>query len=163
MKKIIIIPALLVLVLVPMNSQTKIIENSVPNAYKSITMAFPHHLDNKIITETIPELRKKNKQIQIVKEIPKKHKQEIVKIEKEISPQIVIENKQIVIVDRIEGDIAVIEFMDRTTIDIALSDLPRGITRSNALILDNGIYTVSVEETNKRKAIIEELTKDMFI
>jgi hypothetical protein len=174
MKKIIIITALLLTALVPSNVQTKIATNSVPFVYESHSIPFLYQFDEldnspqekpKTDKKLLPE--KENKQTQTTKQLPKKHKQEIVKIETKIIPQTevktVIEIKEVVIVDDIEGDVARIEFINRTTKDIPLNELPSGITRSMALVLDNGIYTISVEETNKRKAIIEEKMKDMFI
>lgn len=94
---------------------------------------------------------------------PQKYKQGIVKTEREFFPAITIEDKQIVIVDRIEGSQAIIEFPDRTMKDIALNVLPKGITRSDALIYSNGTYTAAPIETAKRKIIIEEKMRDMFI
>jgi hypothetical protein len=146
--------------MIPANIENKIAKNSTSGNIPVISFS-------SYLTETIaPLVPKENKKIQIAKELPKKHKQENVKTESKIIPQTedqtVLSDKQIVIVDRIEGNVVVIEYPDRTTKDIALNELPSGITRSDALILDNGIYTISLEETNKRKAIIAELMNNMW-
>jgi hypothetical protein len=172
MKKILIIASLLLTALVPMNVKTEIVTNKAPFVQATpVTALAPAPA----LALTPAPVKKENKKIEIVKDIPKKHKQEIAQTEKkiipqtqtviEIAPAIVIEKKELVIavVDRIEGDMAVIESKDRTTKDVLLSDLPSGIERSMALVLDNGIYTISLEETQKRKAVIEEKLKDMFI
>jgi len=72
------------------------------------------------------------------------------------------ENLMLVIVDRIEGQLAVIEFPDRTTKDVPLNELPKELKPGDCFWYRNGHYVVAPEETIKRKAVIIELMKSMW-
>ena len=66
-------------------------------------------------------------------------------------------------VDRFEGDIAVCEREDMTTIDIPISNLPRGIKVGNVLNLaDDGTISIDEEEEKKRRERIYNLYQDIF-
>ena len=55
------------------------------------------------------------------------------------------------IVDRIEGNFAVCEQEDKTTVNISLGDLPKEIREGSVLIFENGIYFVDVDEEESRR------------
>lgn len=67
-----------------------------------------------------------------------------------------------VIIDRVEGNFAVCEKVDRQMLDIEKSKIPNTAKEGDVLNIDNGMITVDVEETEKRKKEIEELTKDLW-
>ena len=67
-----------------------------------------------------------------------------------------------VIIDRFEGRMAVCEKEDRTMIDIKRVDIPAEAKEGDVLKISDNKITIDVEETTKRKAEIEELTKDLW-
>ncbi|MGH4118936.1 DUF3006 domain-containing protein [Clostridium sp.] len=67
-----------------------------------------------------------------------------------------------VIIDRFEGNFAVCEKEDKQMLDIEKSKIPNTAKEGDVLNIDNGMITVEVEETEKRKKEIEELTKDLW-
>ena len=68
----------------------------------------------------------------------------------------------LVIVDRIEGQFAVIEFPDRTTKDVPLNELPKELKPGDCFLYNDGLYVPAPEETSKRRAKITELMKSMW-
>ena len=68
----------------------------------------------------------------------------------------------LVIVDRIEGEFAVVEFPDRTTKDVFLADLPDGTGRGNCLEYNGMTYVAAPEETARRKTAIKKLTESLW-
>lgn len=67
-----------------------------------------------------------------------------------------------VIIDRFEGDFAVCEREDRRMIDIEISKLPPKAKEGDVLNISQDIITIDLEETERRKRKIEELTKDLW-
>ena len=65
------------------------------------------------------------------------------------------------IVDRFEGDFAVLEKESGGTIDVPKEDIPDA-KEGDVLILENGIYKVSMEETQRRKELIAEKMRKLF-
>ena len=72
------------------------------------------------------------------------------------------EDPMLVILDRIEGQFAVIEFPDRTTKDVPLNELPRELKPGDCFWYRNGSYVPAPEETVKRQAKMNELMKSMW-
>lgn len=68
----------------------------------------------------------------------------------------------LVIVDRIEGQFAVIEFPDRTTKDVPLIELPKGIKSGDCFLFREGQHVPAPEETVKRQAKMNDLMKSMW-
>ena len=68
----------------------------------------------------------------------------------------------LVIVDRIEGQLAVIEFPDRTTKDIPVNELPKDLKPGDCFLYNDGLFFAAPEETLKRKAKMDELIKSMW-
>jgi pyruvate kinase len=67
-----------------------------------------------------------------------------------------------VVIDRFEGEYAVCEKENREMIDVKRDSLPKEAKEGDVLnILDRSI-SVDVEETEKRKKEIEDLTKDLW-
>ncbi|WP_186429498.1 DUF3006 domain-containing protein [Clostridium sp. BSD9I1] len=64
-----------------------------------------------------------------------------------------------VIIDRFEGDFAVCEKENKAMIDIPKEILPEEAKEGDVLNINISIDT---EETENRKKIIEELTKDIW-
>jgi len=67
-----------------------------------------------------------------------------------------------VIIDRFEGDFAVCEREDRSMIDIEISKIPSKAKEGYVLDISDDIITIDLEETERRKRKIEELTKDLW-
>lgn len=67
-----------------------------------------------------------------------------------------------VIIDRFEGSYAVCEKENRQMINITRASIPHEAKEGTVLIIENDKITIDFEETNRRKAEIEELTKDLW-
>lgn len=67
------------------------------------------------------------------------------------------------IVDRIEGTIAVCETASASIVDVPLSDLPEGTKEGSVLRLENGSYVIDAEEERSRRSRIESKAKRLFI
>lgn len=67
-----------------------------------------------------------------------------------------------VIIDRFEGSYAVCEKEDRTMMDIKSSNLPPEAKEGDVLIIDNNMFTIDVQETEKRHKDIEKLTENLW-
>lgn len=66
-------------------------------------------------------------------------------------------------VSRIEGDIAVLEFSDRTFNDVDMSLLPDNIREGNVLTInENGDFTIDKDEEIRRKKRLLELQNKIF-
>ena len=65
------------------------------------------------------------------------------------------------VIDRFEGEFAVLEKADGTTVDVKKSDLPP-VKEGDVVIFNDGAYTVDSEETQKRKEIIAEKMSKLF-
>lgn len=66
------------------------------------------------------------------------------------------------IIDRFEGDYAVVEFDGRQMKDIPRSELTPEAKEGDVIVLINGKYLVDAEETQRRRAEIAKLTEDMW-
>lgn len=67
-----------------------------------------------------------------------------------------------VVIDRFEGDYAVCEKENREMIDIKRDQIPKEAKENDVLDIQGDKIAVDVEETEKRKREIEELTKDLW-
>jgi hydrogenase maturation factor len=65
------------------------------------------------------------------------------------------------IIDRFEGDIAVIE-IGGVTRDLPRASLPRDAKVGDTLIMDNGEIRLNTAETTKRKKEIQDLMDELF-
>ncbi|MEK5238023.1 DUF3006 domain-containing protein [Paenibacillus sp. FSL L8-0470] len=65
------------------------------------------------------------------------------------------------IVDRFEGEYAVIEF-DGKTEDILKSELPDEVTAGDTLIFEDGKVAIDKEDTAQRKKEIDNLMDELF-
>lgn len=65
------------------------------------------------------------------------------------------------VIDRFEGGIAVVEINKGKMLNIAKEMLPTQVKEGDVLNIGDTI-TINIEETEKRKKEIEELTKDIF-
>lgn len=66
-------------------------------------------------------------------------------------------------IDRFEGDIAVCEQEDMTTVDIPISKLPSGVQVGNVLIVtQDGTMLIDEEEEKRRRERIYKLYNDIF-
>lgn len=68
----------------------------------------------------------------------------------------------LVVVDRIEGQFAVVEFPDRTTKDIPLEELPRNTRQGDCFEYSSGKFIPAPEETARRKAEIQKLIESLW-
>lgn len=67
-----------------------------------------------------------------------------------------------VVIDRFEGKYAVCEKQDRTMINIEKSKISQEAKEGDVLNISGDKISIDIEETNKRKKEIEELTKDIW-
>ena len=67
-----------------------------------------------------------------------------------------------VVIDRFEGDYAVCEKEDRTMMDVLRSSIPAQSKEGDVLNMEDGVITIDTEETDRRRKMIEELTKDIW-
>lgn len=66
------------------------------------------------------------------------------------------------IIDRFEGDYAVVEFEGKEMKNVPKNELPVEIKEGDVIVLINGKYQVNQEETLKRKMDIKKLTENMW-
>lgn len=66
------------------------------------------------------------------------------------------------IVDRIEGEMAVLEREDRSFEDVPLSELPAGVQRHDCLTHDDGTWSIDRARTAERKQQSEDLFHSLF-
>lgn len=64
-----------------------------------------------------------------------------------------------VIIDRFEGNYAVCEKEDRAMINIEISRIPSEAKEGDVLEVYSNNITIDINETEKRKKLIEELAK----
>lgn len=67
-----------------------------------------------------------------------------------------------VVIDRFEGDYAVCEKEDREMIDIKRHCLPKEAKEGDVLHIEGDKIIIDINETEKRRKEIEELTKDLW-
>ena len=67
------------------------------------------------------------------------------------------------VVDRFEGEFAILEKSDGTLIEIPKGNIPKGVVEGDVLIKFNNIYIVDKEETDKLKREINELMDKLFV
>ncbi|OKP84345.1 pyruvate kinase [Paenibacillus helianthi] len=65
------------------------------------------------------------------------------------------------IIDRFEGEYAVIEF-DGKTEDILKSELPAEVKTGDTLIFEDGKVIIDTEDTDSRKEEIDSLMDELF-
>ncbi len=66
------------------------------------------------------------------------------------------------VIDRFEGDIAVVEFEDKTFEDLPKGKLPPGVQEGDVIIIENGSIRFDEKETKRLKDEIESLMDDLF-
>ena len=67
-----------------------------------------------------------------------------------------------VVIDRFEGEIAVLEKNERTTFSIPRSHLPQESREGDVLDIENDEIRVDVDETARRKQIAEKLLDELW-
>lgn len=65
------------------------------------------------------------------------------------------------IIDRFEGDFAVLEKEDGGTIDVKKTFL-EGASEGDVVIFENGEFIIDVQETHRRRKKIEEKMRKLF-
>ncbi|RBP58207.1 DUF3006 family protein [Alkalibaculum bacchi] len=66
------------------------------------------------------------------------------------------------IIDRFEGDYAVVEDENKLMMDIQLEDLPKEVQEGDVLVKIGDSYSVDLGETERRKKKIQELVDDLW-
>ncbi|KDR95048.1 Protein of unknown function [Peptoclostridium litorale DSM 5388] len=66
------------------------------------------------------------------------------------------------IIDRFEGDIAVVEFEDKTHEDIPNEKLPPGVQEGDVLIIEKDSIKLDKKETKRLRDEIESLMDELF-
>ena len=67
-----------------------------------------------------------------------------------------------VVVDRIEEEVAAIEFEDERIEHISLKKLPEGVKEGYVLRMEKGSWNIDMEAYERRKREIDELFSDLF-
>lgn len=67
-----------------------------------------------------------------------------------------------VAIDRFEGKYAVCEKDDRTMINVEIKDIPKGAKEGDVLNIEGSSITIDAKETSRRKAEIEELSRNLW-
>ena len=67
-----------------------------------------------------------------------------------------------IIVDRIEGALAVCEMDDKSMQNIALSELPVGVKEGDVLAVENGTYVIDAKQTKERSEHIAQKMNRLF-
>ncbi len=65
------------------------------------------------------------------------------------------------IIDRFEGEFAVLEKEEGGTIDVPKTQIPNA-KEGYVVFFKDGVYSIDAEETEKRKALIAEKMKKLF-
>ncbi len=65
------------------------------------------------------------------------------------------------IIDRLEGDVAVLEAADAGFLDVPASELPEGAKRGDSLVREEGAWRVDAETTEERWKRLEELRRSL--
>ncbi|EJS46364.1 DUF3006 domain-containing protein [Bacillus nitratireducens] len=65
------------------------------------------------------------------------------------------------IIDRFEGELAVIE-INNSTIDVPKSKLPSAAKEGDVLIIEDDTYTIDKNETDKRRREVQDLMDKLF-
>jgi hypothetical protein len=66
------------------------------------------------------------------------------------------------IIDRFEGDKAILEDEELKLIDIDIAKLPRGVRESDVLIERDGVYIIDIKQTAERKKLAEDMLRDIL-
>lgn len=66
------------------------------------------------------------------------------------------------VIDRFEGDIAVVEFEDKTHEDIPKEKLPPGAREGDVLIIEKDSIKLDKKETKRLRDEIESLMDELF-
>lgn len=69
----------------------------------------------------------------------------------------------ILIIDRFEGNFAVCEKEDRSTMNIPREKIPATAKEGDVLKIDGKLIIIDHEATEKRRKEIEELTKGLWV
>lgn len=67
-----------------------------------------------------------------------------------------------VIIDRFEGDFAVVELGDRSMMNIERFKIPQDAKEGDVLLIEGGIISIDFENTARRRAEIEKLMEGMW-
>ena len=67
------------------------------------------------------------------------------------------------IVDRIEGSIAVCEQDNKSFVDVPISNLPKGVKEGSVLLNKDGSWEIDTEKQNTRNRRIKEKMDSLFI
>lgn len=67
------------------------------------------------------------------------------------------------VIDRFEGEFAVLEDENGSFQNIKKSFLPQNAKESDCVIFKDGKYTISEEQTESLKQEIDELMEDLFV
>ncbi|MHB1651780.1 MAG: DUF3006 domain-containing protein [Desulfitobacteriaceae bacterium] len=66
------------------------------------------------------------------------------------------------IIDRFEGNMAVVEMVGRKMQDIPRVKLPPDAKEGDVIVEENGVYRIDEVETQRRREEIEKLSKDLW-
>ncbi len=72
-------------------------------------------------------------------------------------------NKVQYIIDRFEEEFAVCETSELKFVNILKKDLPKDVKEGDVLEFDGKKYVLDIDETQKRKMEIDDLTKDLWL
>ncbi|ODA40993.1 DUF3006 domain-containing protein [Desulfosporosinus sp. BG] len=67
-----------------------------------------------------------------------------------------------IIIDRFEGDFAVVEINGQAKKDISKTDIPVTAKEGDVIKFVNGMYEIDVEETKRIKDEVEKMMRDLW-
>lgn len=66
------------------------------------------------------------------------------------------------ILDRLEGNLAILEYEDGSIQEIDINRLPKGSSEGDCLLIESGVISIDSEETEKRYNKIKKLMNDLY-
>jgi len=66
------------------------------------------------------------------------------------------------VIDRFEGELAVLEFEDGTHETIKKQQLPQGVVEGDAVLIDGESITIDKTETKRLRDDVEKLMNELF-
>lgn len=66
------------------------------------------------------------------------------------------------IIDRLEGNLAILEYEDGSIQEIDINRLPKGSREGDCLLIESGVISIDSEETEKRYNKIKKLMNDLY-
>lgn len=66
------------------------------------------------------------------------------------------------IIDRFEGNMAILEYDDGTIHEMKINSLPKGCHEGDCLLIESGAVSIDLEETARRHDKIKKIMDDLY-